>query len=158
MWQNVAEYRSGRTLGKSFDTQCSFARGWQAFDTWLSQTHTYMDLVYTYRLMGPLVILKGMNGRMSSLQYRTRRTGAWTGLMHSSPGCIPRSVEPGEQVHKQDGLAKEVGQQNGQPDLCVVLQPMKDGCGWQEQASKNLTQHLHRAYFCSAEPCNPKTF
>lgn len=53
-------------------------------------------------------------------------------------------------MHKQDGLAKEVGQQNGQPDLCVVLQPMENGGGRQEQASKNLTQHLYMAHFCSA--------
>lgn len=73
---------------------------------------------------------------------------------HSSPCCIPGSVKPGEQVHKQDGLAKEVRQQNGQADLCVVLQPMEDGSGRQEQASKNLAQHLYRAYN-SAEPFTP---
>lgn len=36
-------------------------------------THIYVDLVCKHCLFNPLVILKGMNCRMSSLQYRTRR-------------------------------------------------------------------------------------
>ena len=41
------------------------------------------------------------------------------------PSSVPGSVQPGEEVHKQDGLAKQVGQQNGQPDLGMVLQPVE---------------------------------
>ena len=72
--------------------------------------------------------------------------------LRSLPCCIPGSVKPSEQVHKEDRLAKKVGQQNGQPNLCMVFQPVENGCGRQEEAPKHLAQHLHKAYFCSAGP------
>ena len=60
------------------------------------------------------------------------------------PSYSPGSVEPGEEVHKENGLAKEVGQQDGEPNLGMVLQPMEDGSGGQEQAAKHFAQHLHQ--------------
>lgn len=64
------------------------------------------------------------------------------------PSYNPGPVEPGEEVHEQNGLAEQVGQQDGQPNLGVVLQPVEDGGGGQEQAAKHLAQHLHQAHCC----------
>ena len=64
--------------------------------------------------------------------------GGWRGI----PSNIPGAVQPGEQVHKQDGFAKEVSEQDGEPDLSMVLQPVEDGSRRQEEAAQHLSQHL----------------
>ena len=58
--------------------------------------------------------------------------------MGDIPYDSPGTVQPRQQVHKQDGLAKEVGQQDGQPNLSMVLQPVEDGGGRQEQTPQHL--------------------
>ena len=45
-------------------------------------------------------------------------------------------------MHQKDGLPKQIGQQNRQPDLCMVFQPLEDGCGGQTHCTQNSAQHL----------------
>ena len=45
-----------------------------------------------------------------------QKTGTW-----DVPSNAPSPVQPSEQVHKQDRLPKEVGQQDGQPNLSMIL-------------------------------------
>ena len=58
--------------------------------------------------------------------------------MGNTPSKDPGTVQPGEQMHEEDGLAKQVGQQNGQPDLSMVLQPVKYCSRGQKQTAQNL--------------------